>query len=116
MNAMLLNLGLAPIPPTPAQDKPTKPKPVKVKFNSSRGPGNAGLIAMHARNLARREGDLLSAMDYIKREKVMTVKALAWRFGWTHCKAEDIMQVLKKRGKVVKLASNKAGIWGPTCQ
>ena len=111
---MLLNLGLMPIPPTPTIDKPKKPR-IK-RDNPSRGPRNAGVIAMRLRNLERRENDLISAIDYIRKEKQVTVKALGWRFEWSHAKAQDIMQVLKQRGKVTMCGPRNGSWWEPVCQ
>ena len=102
MNSMLMNLGLAPIPPVPVAKEP---KPSRAE--SSR----AKQRLMVARNLERAEGDRLSALHYIRTEKNVTIKALAWRFEWTHSKAENIMQTLKQRGQVGKIGV----VWGPVC-
>jgi predicted HTH transcriptional regulator len=108
-----MNLGLAPIPPTPNVSKPAKQKTPKA--NKSRGPRNAGIIAMRLRNLERRENDLISAIDYIRENKQVTVKALGWRFEWSHAKAEDIMSVLYKREKVTKCGPKNQTWWEPVC-
>jgi ribosomal protein S25 len=117
---MLMNLGLAPIPPVPAIQKPGKPKRARAarsKTGLSREEvSRAHLIIAHARNLERAEGDRRSALDYIRGEKCVTVRAMALRFEWSHSKAEDVMQILKGRGQVEKIGANKSGIWGPVCQ
>jgi len=113
MSPMLLNLGLIPIPPVPGYVKPVfvkQPKPPKA--NKSRGPRNAGVIAMHTLNASRRLDDLAAAAKYIEQMCQVSIHLLAARFGWSHSKAEDIMQVLKQRGTVKKIGAGKAVVWG----
>ena len=113
MSPMLMNLGLVPIPPTPVI--PLAPKP-PAKFKSTVSRLEASKInqrLMVVRNLERAEGDRRAALDYIKKEKCVTVKAMAWRFEWSDAKAGDIMQILKKRGKVQKIGKGKAVVWVP---
>ena len=117
MSPMLMNLGLAPIPPTPVIPADAKPPPAKFKSTVSRlEASKINQKIMVARNLERAEYDRRSALDYIKAEKFVTVKAMAWRFDWSDAKAGDIMQVLKKRGKVQMVGKGKAAVWGPVCQ
>ena len=122
MNAMLLNLGLLPIPPTPTLSKPTaKPKRplspsklARLKTGLTRAEASrVNQKIMAAKNLERAEGDRMSARDYIRKEKTVTVKALAWRFSWSDAKAADVMQILKQRGQVQKIGKGKAVVWGP---
>ena len=106
MNAILLNLGLIPIPPVPGHAPPKPPKQVDEQRRARR-------IAMNSKKQERREDNLVSAMAFVKAHGAVSVRMLGGHFGWSHPKAADVMQVLRQRGQVKKSGAGNTWWWEP---
>lgn len=116
MNAMLLNLGLVPIPPVP---KPTKEK--KEKVIKARPPrtvkqrlSSAELCArMHEVRQAKYQIDKDKVVAFVGQKKEITVKDLCMRFKWTYAKSYDILFRLKQEGRISSVGLSKAMVYVP---
>lgn len=108
MNAMLLNLGLAPIPPTPFM--PSAEQAVQRKKMYS-DPNNAGIRAMREKVKAKAQASMQEMLVYMRKNKRGKSREMMKAMGWSNTKVVYVLNTLQAQGKVRKHAAGAQSYW-----